>query len=678
MVDNLPTTGGYAGLSDWSNQGAGNDRLNSHRTLAQSAGSMAASNNGVLWLSAVWHFQDNGYYAPVGIALTGGGNFEERAKTISNSPAGTGNAIGVGSGAVLDASLLDLNPTFWANGTEFAQTMGTNISTSLDNVIILKFEFGATDTVRAWYFTEGQAMSEAAFNTNAKSVSSTIDENTLNTLVFSASRFGNAVDEIRIGNSFAAVIGVQGAPPDLTPPTLVNIADDRGGEPVQQYTPVNYTVTFSEEMKSATVTAADFSNAGSSSVAIGPVTQTLPGVFAVQVTPTTSGTLRLQIPSGAALTDLSNNALDTAIAIQDDALITVNPAMVIVPNVVGMQQAGAESDLVSSNLSVGGISGQYHESVPAGNVMGQDPPTGSSVAYGSPVNLVVSLGPFQGKDYANADIPVSGTVTGSQADTRASNNIYQQLRELETSGNPNNRYSYLEHKWSFNVAGGDTVKFHVEAHHTSNSENDDFIFAYSTTGVNGSYQNMLTVTKTADDNTAQTFTLPSGTSGAVHVRVIDTNRTAGRRSLDTLYIDEMYFLSLITPPQTDQQIWAAQWPGANLGDSAADLDKDGLSNGQERIWGLDPTNPASTNPYASAFNPQAGGFSYTRRNPALTGYAYTVWISDNLVEWSEDTGAQQAPGAPDANGVQTVAVTLSPSASGTGRMFVRVRAVKTP
>ena len=220
VVNNLPTTGGYAGLSDWSNQGGGADRLNSHRPLAQSAGAMAASNNGVLWLSAVWHFQDNDYYAPVGIALTSGGNFEERAKTVSNSPAGKGNAMGVGNGADLDSSLLNLNPTSWSNGTESAQTFGTNISTTADNIIILKFEFGTTDTVRAWYFTENQEMSESAFNANASSCASSIDENTLNTLAFSTIRTGNAIDEIRIGNSFASVIGVQGAPPDTTPPTL--------------------------------------------------------------------------------------------------------------------------------------------------------------------------------------------------------------------------------------------------------------------------------------------------------------------------------------------------------------------------------------------------------------------------------------------------------------------------
>jgi hypothetical protein len=58
---------------------------------------------------------------------------------------------------------------------------------------------------------------------------------------------------------------------------------------------------------------------------------------------------------------------------------------------------------------------------------------------------------------------------------------------------------------------------------------------------------MVTVTKTDDDNTAQTFVMPSGTSGMVYVRVIDTDRTPGRRVLDTLYVDKMDFLSTDGP-----------------------------------------------------------------------------------------------------------------------------------
>lgn len=43
VINNLPGIGGYAGLSDWSNQSVGQSRLNSYRRLAQSAGAMAST-----------------------------------------------------------------------------------------------------------------------------------------------------------------------------------------------------------------------------------------------------------------------------------------------------------------------------------------------------------------------------------------------------------------------------------------------------------------------------------------------------------------------------------------------------------------------------------------------------------------------------------------------------------
>ncbi len=48
--------------------------------------------------------------------------------------------------------------------------------------------------------------------------------------------------------------------------------------------------------------------------------------------------------------------------------------------------------------------------------------------------------------YALSDIPVTGTVTGSYADTRTGDNIYEVITEVEYTGHPRKRYSYLEHK----------------------------------------------------------------------------------------------------------------------------------------------------------------------------------------------------------------------------------------
>jgi hypothetical protein len=78
---------------------------------------------------------------------------------------------------------------------------------------------------------------------------------------------------------------------------------------------------------------------------------------------------------------------------------------------------------------------------------------------------------------------------------------------------------------------------------------------------------MLTVTKTADDDVSQSFELPSDTSGVVHIRVTDTDQSQGNRTLDTIYIDQMFIRSQIGPPP----------PGVTITESnnSTDVDEEG-------------------------------------------------------------------------------------------------------
>ena len=177
-------------------------------------------------------------------------------------------------------------------------------------------------------------------------------------------------------------------------------------------------------------------------------------------------------------------------------------------------------------------------------------------------NVVVTVeeGPAAIDDTANSDIIVSGTITaGSYASTVVSDNSYEAIREIR-QGTTSTGRSVLEHKWTINVTGGSAVSFHVEAYRTANGEGDNFVFAYSTDNV--TYTNLLTVTKTADDNILQSAILPSSLSGTVYVRVQDTDRTKGRTSLDTIYIDQMFIRSQgfgpdTSPPSPNPMTWSA-------------------------------------------------------------------------------------------------------------------------
>ena len=151
-----------------------------------------------------------------------------------------------------------------------------------------------------------------------------------------------------------------------------------------------------------------------------------------------------------------------------------------------------------------------------------------------------------GDDVTNADISITGTVTGSHLDTHTSNDVYESIEEVESGGKPDNRYSYLEHKWTVDVTGGSDVTFYLEAYRSSSSDGDNFVFAYSTD--DSTYTDMATVTKIADDGSYQTFDLPSDLSGTVYIRVQDTDQTAGNKALDTIYIDHLFIRSESGPP----------------------------------------------------------------------------------------------------------------------------------
>jgi len=109
------------------------------------------------------------------------------------------------------------------------------------------------------------------------------------------------------------------------------------------------------------------------------------------------------------------------------------------------------------------------------------------------------------------------------------------------TGNGRKQASALEHSWTFDVAPGSTVTFYVEAYRPPNSEGDDFVFAYSTDGVN--FVDMITLSKDADDNGTQFYGLPTSTQGLVTVRVTDTNRKKGNSDLDSLYVDHIFIRS---------------------------------------------------------------------------------------------------------------------------------------
>ena len=114
-------------------------------------------------------------------------------------------------------------------------------------------------------------------------------------------------------------------------------------------------------------------------------------------------------------------------------------AKVAVPNVEGLTQAAATTAITGAKLKMGSITQQASNTVASGKVISQEPGSGSSVAEGSPVKLVISSGPqiatvpnVEGLTQAAASAAITeakltvGTVMQQASNTVATGNVISQ------------------------------------------------------------------------------------------------------------------------------------------------------------------------------------------------------------------------------------------------------------
>jgi PKD repeat protein len=153
------------------------------------------------------------------------------------------------------------------------------------------------------------------------------------------------------------------------------------------------------------------------------------------------------------------------------------------------------------------------------------------------VTITVSPSPIVDQ-YATDENYVSGTVTGSYTNTFADDGVTESIRERESGGKPQNRFSFLEHVWVIPIQPGNSVTLFINAWQGGSSDSDNFVFAYSDDG-GTTYNNALTISNTTDDGVVS-VPLPPDTQGNILIRVLDTDRKRGNRALDTVFVDELY------------------------------------------------------------------------------------------------------------------------------------------
>jgi beta-lactam-binding protein with PASTA domain len=119
-------------------------------------------------------------------------------------------------------------------------------------------------------------------------------------------------------------------------------------------------------------------------------------------------------PTGQACT-VSNGSGTMGIEPVTTVAISCTAARIPLPDVTRLSKTNAENTLTAVGLVVGTELQAFNDTVPEGQVISQNPAPGPNVtvAYGSTVNLVISLGPQA------ATIPVPGVVGLTKADAEA-------------------------------------------------------------------------------------------------------------------------------------------------------------------------------------------------------------------------------------------------------------------
>jgi beta-lactam-binding protein with PASTA domain/V8-like Glu-specific endopeptidase len=148
------------------------------------------------------------------------------------------------------------------------------------------------------------------------------------------------------------------------------------------------------------------------------------------------------VPAGTVISQSPSAGTSVTAGSAVNLVISSGPAPVSVPNLVGLTQAAATSAITGAGLTVGNVTTQTSPTVPAGTVISQSPPPGTSVTSGSAVNVVVSSGTTQAPSFTalrlatlQANITPEHLKTRllgliSQAESLAQHDRIRQAREM--------------------------------------------------------------------------------------------------------------------------------------------------------------------------------------------------------------------------------------------------------
>jgi RHS repeat-associated protein len=194
---------------------------------------------------------------------------------------------------------------------------------------------------------------------------------------------------------------------DTVPAGFVMSQDPPAGTSMPQGSPVNLVIALGHEL--ATVPDVTGMTQASAESAITAAGLTIGGITSIPDTTTPAGQVMSQSPAPG-----TSVSLGAAVTLT----VSLGPATTAVPNVTGLAQSAAEAAILAANLSIGEVANDYSSTVAPGKVISQTPAAGSSVAQGTAVSLVVSLGeapPVVPPDPSTVAPPVDGTIATTVA-----------------------------------------------------------------------------------------------------------------------------------------------------------------------------------------------------------------------------------------------------------------------
>ncbi len=164
--------------------------------------------------------------------------------------------------------------------------------------------------------------------------------------------------------------------------------------------------------------------------------------------------------------------------------------------------------------------------------------SGNETTASSPASATTEAPPPYEDFLSQSDTPVAGSVSGTHTATHSDNQSAQTIMERESGGKPQNRHTYLEHRWNFNIGAGVTATVFAQAWRSGSNGSESFDLEYSLN--NGSSWSMLMNISSNSNSNMQSAAIPGAPAGSVILRVKDTHQQSGNRNKSTFHVDHLY------------------------------------------------------------------------------------------------------------------------------------------